>query len=705
VRLRALLRSRLARLVAGAVAYVVVACAALAGAVRSGLTPGQRQTLGEVLAAQGGPLVLGAVVALTGLVLLLVRGLGGYSATARRLAADVRLLLGANAGHRLDPAGPPELGELAAAVNELAQRRQTAETEVAREVQAARADLEQERNRLAALMSDLTVAVLLCSSGGRILLYNPAARTLLADDPMLGLGRSVFEVVDRGLITHALERVQDGSVHAHASTALRDGRLLQVRLAPVRAGGKEVTGFVLVLEDMTGQSQDRHRRDELLRGLTEGTRASLASIRAAVETVQDYPDMEPVERRQFVEIIREEAQRLGEQVEGRVAEAAGLAGDWSLTEMAGEDLLAVLGREIERETGVVSRAAPDPARLWLRVDSHALARALGHLAARLRDTCGPEQLTLSVAPVGRHCRLDARWAGRAPDVDVFTAWLDEPLVGVVAASVREVVDRHDAEIWSGADPDAGAYLRLLLPVTDAAPQQQAPDHLDPHGPPEFYDFDLFDLPEESLAWRDRPLSELAYTVFDTETTGFHPTEGDEIISLGAVRVVNGRLLRHETFERLVDPGRRVPASAAAVHGITTEMVAGQPPLEVTLPVFARFAEGTVLVGHNVGFDMSFFRARQERTGVRFAQPVLDTLLLDAAIHPDHERHSLEAVAERLGVDVTGRHTALGDALVTGEVFVGLLSLLRQRGIHTLGDAHAASRATYQARLDTRLYGS
>jgi DNA polymerase-3 subunit epsilon len=158
------------------------------------------------------------------------------------------------------------------------------------------------------------------------------------------------------------------------------------------------------------------------------------------------------------------------------------------------------------------------------------------------------------------------------------------------------------------------------------------------------------------------------------------------------------------FERLVDPGRHVPAASTEVHGITTAMVEGQPRIEQVLPLFARFCEDAVLVGHNVGFDLSFLRAAEPRTGVRFAQPVLDTLLLDAALHPDHESHSLEAVAERLGVDVIGRHTALGDALVTAEVFVRLLALLQQRGTTTLGEALAASRATYQARLDASLYG-
>ena len=221
--------------------------------------------------------------------------------------------------------------------------------------------------------------------------------------------------------------------------------------------------------------------------------------------------------------------------------------------------------------------------------------------------------------------------------------------------------------------------------------------------PEFYDFDLFDRHDESLEWLDRPLSELTFTVFDTETTGLQPTRGDEIISVGAVRAVNGRLLRQESFERLVDPQRRVPPAATAVHGLTREMLDGKPTIDTVLPEFARYAADTVLVGHNGGFDLQFLRLKESRTGVRFTQPVLDTLLLDAVIHPDHAEHSLEAIAARLGVEVVARHSALGDALVTGEVFLRLMTLMQQQGSQTLGDVVRASRRTLQSKLDRKLY--
>lgn len=707
------LRGRGGTLLLATVAYVVLACATLTVLVWSGLSPAQREALGDALAGQTATLVLGGVMAVAGLVVLLGYALGRYPATASRLAADTRILLGANIDHRLDQSGPAELRELAAAVNDLAERCRVAEREVAREVGIARADVEHERNRLAALMADLDVAVLVCSLGGRILLYNAAARSLLADDPALGLGRSVFGIVDWGLVTHALDRVRDGAAQSPVSTELRGGQLLRVRLTPVRDPWGEIGGFVLVLDDMTSRHQASGQRDALLQELIETTRASLASIRAAAEAVLDYPDIDPQERSAFVEIVRDESQRLGGQVEEWVADSgAPLGADWLLTEIRGEDLLTVLRREVEREDEVPASVEPGADALWVRVDSHALARAAVRLVARLRDECSVRDLRLSLTPTGpagRHGGLDVHWTGRGPDTALFNAWLEEPMTGGPAGTIQEVVQWHDGEIWCSQSPDGSSYVRFLLPLTEAVPGLEASALPDIGSRPErsdisLYDFDLFDLPEESTDWQGRPLRDLSFTVFDTETTGLDPAGGDEIVSVGAVHVVNGRLLRHEIFERLVDPRRSVPGPSVAVHGITAEMLRGQPTLDVVLPAFARFAQDTVLVGHNVGFDMSFLRLKEAQTGVRLSQPVLDTLLLDAALHPDHERHSLEAIAARLGVGVVGRHTALGDSMVTGEVFVRLLTLLQERGIRTLGEALDAARATYQARLDARLYG-
>jgi DNA polymerase-3 subunit epsilon len=187
-------------------------------------------------------------------------------------------------------------------------------------------------------------------------------------------------------------------------------------------------------------------------------------------------------------------------------------------------------------------------------------------------------------------------------------------------------------------------------------------------------------------------------VFDTETTGLQPSQGDEIIQMGAVRIVNNRLLRQEIFDQLVDPGIPLKPEGIPIHGITEAMVNGQPRLDVVLPAFHEFCHETVLVAHNAAFDMRFFQLKEEPLGVRFTQPVLDTLLLSAVIHPNQESHKLELIAERLGINVIGRHTALGDAFVTGEVFLKMVPLLADMGILTLRQALEAAQKTYFARI-------
>ncbi len=96
--------------------------------------------------------------------------------------------------------------------------------------------------------------------------------------------------------------------------------------------------------------------------------------------------------------------------------------------------------------------------------------------------------------------------------------------------------------------------------------------------------------------------------------------------------------------------------------------------------------------------MRMFQVKEESADVRFTQPVLDTLFLSALIHPMHRYHSLEAVSERLGIRITGRHTAMGDALATAEILLKCLPILARNGILTLGDAMQASGKTRYAKI-------
>jgi DNA polymerase-3 subunit epsilon len=127
------------------------------------------------------------------------------------------------------------------------------------------------------------------------------------------------------------------------------------------------------------------------------------------------------------------------------------------------------------------------------------------------------------------------------------------------------------------------------------------------------------------------------------------------------------------------------------------MLQGKPKIHEVLPMFHEFAKDTILVAHNAAFDMRFLQLKEEQTGVRFVNPVLDTLLLSDLVHPSHEDHNLEAIAKRLGVRILARHTAMGDAMATAEMYLRFLPLLAQQQIITLKEALAASQKTFYAR--------
>jgi DNA polymerase III subunit epsilon len=239
--------------------------------------------------------LIAAAVAVTAAVLVRV-----YVLALRRLAREASLIASANPGYRTDTWRLPPLRGLALAVNELAERSQAAQEDVAGQIAAAGTELEQERNRLAALMSELTLAVLVCNVQGQILLYNAAARELFGagrEAGVVGLGRSIFGILDRSLFAHGIELVRRAEEEGRHGPRVRltatapGGGLLGVAVAPVRGAGGEIAGFVLTLEDVTRRAEAGFRRDALLQSLTEGTRASVGAIRAAIESMVDYPDM------------------------------------------------------------------------------------------------------------------------------------------------------------------------------------------------------------------------------------------------------------------------------------------------------------------------------------------------------------------------------------------------------------------------------
>lgn len=696
-------------------------------------------------AAQGQPTTRSWQLGLALLALLVVgslfwlqRFMQIYFNRLRRLAEEARLILQSNPDRRVPVDGPADVRQLSALLNEFGGHFQRLLNERDEQVRQARADLEEERNLLATLMADLSDGVLVCNRDGRILLYNLRARQLLSASALeggeaeapsargyVGLGRSIFGVLDRNAITYGLSHLQSrlsGQERersgANFMTTTSNGVLVRAHMSPILGGAGDLHGFVLTLQDVTQGITASSRRDFLLQRLTERVRGGLGNIRAAIETLAQYPTMSPTQTQRFQGIIEEEAATLSGELDQTMREFAGdLHAQWRFAQMSGDDLLRAVQHYLEAHEGVQIASALVDEGLWLRVDSYAIVHGLATAVRSLHHEFAIQTIALHLHHLPpslphneerkqRFVTLDVRWPSRTITVEAWLAW-KERVTRVddsdATLTLREVADRHGSEIWFQHDPATDhSYFRLLLPRATGEPKPSPALSTAAAGAllgsrPEYYDFDLFQSTASNTTLGQRPLGTLSYTVFDTETTGLDPAR-DEIVSIGAVRILNGRLLRQELFDQLVDPGRPIPHVATSVHGISTAMVQGQPSIFQVLPRFFRFGEETVLVGHNVAFDLRLFQVKEEYTGVHFAQPILDTLLLSEVIQPDEENHELEAIAARLGVNVLGRHTALGDALVTAEVFLRMLPLLQSKGILTLDAALAASQRTLMARV-------
>lgn len=189
-----------------------------------------------------------------------------------------------------------------------------------------------------------------------------------------------------------------------------------------------------------------------------------------------------------------------------------------------------------------------------------------------------------------------------------------------------------------------------------------------------------------------PLTDIVALVLDTETTGLN-VRSDRVIQAAGFRLAQGALAAEPCFDQLINPRRPIPAASTAFHGIVDSMVADAGDFPAHWPELHRHLQDGLIIGHQVYFDLAMLGREVRRMGHRLQPPVaLDTALLYAALHPGERHRDLSPCCAAFGIEISGRHTAMGDAAATGRLFLALVPLLIEHGIHTLGEALAFERA-------------
>ncbi|MEC9369438.1 MAG: DUF294 nucleotidyltransferase-like domain-containing protein [Pseudomonadota bacterium] len=186
-----------------------------------------------------------------------------------------------------------------------------------------------------------------------------------------------------------------------------------------------------------------------------------------------------------------------------------------------------------------------------------------------------------------------------------------------------------------------------------------------------------------------PLLALSAVALDLETTSVDSAQA-RAVQIGAIRVAAARIVPEETYSVLVNPGIPVPKVSSAVHGLTDKDLAGSPPFVDRIESLEAFLGGAVLIGHTIGYDLTVLQREYELAGRSWTAPrALCVRMLARVAVPSLAGYSLDQICAWLDVPVANRHTALGDAIMAGEVFARLIEPLRARGVRTLAEADAA----------------
>ncbi|TYB33100.1 MAG: 3'-5' exonuclease [Flexistipes sinusarabici] len=198
-----------------------------------------------------------------------------------------------------------------------------------------------------------------------------------------------------------------------------------------------------------------------------------------------------------------------------------------------------------------------------------------------------------------------------------------------------------------------------------------------------------------------PLSELEFTVFDTETTGLSPYKGAKLVEIGAVKIKKGLSLDlNSTFTRLINPKVSIPYSAYKIHKISNDKVIDAPDISEVLPEFSEFTENTVAVAHNAKFDYKFIDYFMKEHNMQCnIVNILDTLSLTRLLFPEIGRYNLDRLIDyfslyelteeavkgfhtenMFGNDKHYRHRALYDAINTAFIFIKCVEKIKRLGL-------------------------
>ncbi|PYZ95222.1 DNA polymerase III subunit epsilon [Salipaludibacillus keqinensis] len=200
--------------------------------------------------------------------------------------------------------------------------------------------------------------------------------------------------------------------------------------------------------------------------------------------------------------------------------------------------------------------------------------------------------------------------------------------------------------------------------------------------------DIHDQMEQGLLNSDlikKPIRDIPFTVFDLETTGFFPKIGDEVISIGALKMNMNQMEFPESFYEVISPIKMASLNIRTLTGLSMSEIRSGKPFPVGFLNFWEFSRSSVVVAHPASFDVNFLKEMAHRWKLPPYNPVsIDSYEMANFLYPNN-RNSLDELVHHFGVEEKLRHHALNDAHMTAEVFQYLVNELEKKGIYTIDD--------------------
>ena len=181
------------------------------------------------------------------------------------------------------------------------------------------------------------------------------------------------------------------------------------------------------------------------------------------------------------------------------------------------------------------------------------------------------------------------------------------------------------------------------------------------------------------------LEQSNFAILDTETTGLRVSKGDKVVSVASIKISEFKIREDVILDELVNPQIKIPEQSTMIHNIKDEDVKDKPTLIEIEDKILKFIKKSVLVGHNIDFDIKFLKNNAKNSNLanrmKVIQPI-DTIHLTAGLFPDLKNYELTSLCEHFNIkaDDQVRHSALGDCWLTARLFLFLLNKAKNLGI-------------------------